>query len=183
MNDSSRQPTISSTPKVSRRWGSTKVIEVAGVVRGSLYKTFGSKDALIEAYLEGQHESTLANLHAQLDSVADPKARILAVFDVQAKTFASPASTAAPSWRRAPKHPRRGYRESCRAIPHRRPRAAPSTRRRGSATNVCPASSFEVRLRRGQRRQLASCAGSRGFVLRDGSACTIKTGTGLWCRT
>lgn len=108
MNDSSRQPTISSTPKVSRRWGSTKVIEVAGVVRGSLYKTFGSKDALIEAYLEGQHESTLANLHAQLDSVADPKARILAVFDVQAKTFASPASTAAPSWRRAPKHPAAG---------------------------------------------------------------------------
>lgn len=73
-----------------RTVGINKVIEVAGVVRGSLYKTFGSKDALIEAYLEGQHESTLANLHAQLDSVADPKARILAVFDVQAKTFAMP---------------------------------------------------------------------------------------------
>ena len=42
-----------------RTVGINKVIEVAGVVRGSLYKTFGSKDALIEAYLEGQHESTL----------------------------------------------------------------------------------------------------------------------------
>lgn len=49
-----------------RTVGINKVIEVAGVVRGSLYKTFGSKDALIEAYLEGQHESTLANLHGQL---------------------------------------------------------------------------------------------------------------------
>ena len=68
--------------------GINQVIEVAGVARGSLYKTFGSKDALIEAYLEGRHASTLANLHAQLDSVADPKALILAVFDVQAKAFA-----------------------------------------------------------------------------------------------
>lgn len=70
--------------------GIDKVIEEAGVARASLYKTFGSKDALIDAYLQGRHEGTLRNLHARLDAIADPKARILAVFDVQAQTFAAP---------------------------------------------------------------------------------------------
>ena len=70
--------------------GIDKVIEEAGVARASLYKTFGSKDALIEAYLEGRHDATLENLHAHLDPIAEPKERILAVFDVQAETFATP---------------------------------------------------------------------------------------------
>src|SRR5664279_4910680 len=35
--------------------GIDRVIEHAGVAKGSLYNTFGSKDELIRAYLEGRH--------------------------------------------------------------------------------------------------------------------------------
>ena len=42
--------------------GIDRVIEHAGVAKASLYNTFGSKENLVGAYLEGRHEATLERL-------------------------------------------------------------------------------------------------------------------------
>jgi AcrR family transcriptional regulator len=72
--------------------GIDRVIERAGVAKASLYKTFGSKEQLVRAYLDERHARTIGRLRAAVDAVDpdDPVARILAVFDAQAKLFQAP---------------------------------------------------------------------------------------------
>ncbi len=61
--------------------GIDRVIEHAGVAKASLYSTFGSKDGLIRAYLEGRHQLRVARIQRHQAKHTDPKARMLAVFD------------------------------------------------------------------------------------------------------
>ena len=71
--------------------GIDRVIERAGVAKASLYSTFGSKEGLVEAYLDDRHTTILGRLRAAVDAVdpADPVGRILAVFDAQASRFSA----------------------------------------------------------------------------------------------
>ena len=71
--------------------GIDRVIEQAGVAKASLYNTFGSKENLVQAYLEGRHEATLERLRAGVARHRDPRQRLLAVFDTQAEMFAEPS--------------------------------------------------------------------------------------------
>jgi AcrR family transcriptional regulator len=71
--------------------GIDRVIEHAGVAKASLYNTFGSKENLVQAYLEGRHQATLDRLRASVARHSDPRARLLAVFDAQAEMFAEPS--------------------------------------------------------------------------------------------
>jgi AcrR family transcriptional regulator len=61
--------------------GIDRVIEKAGVAKASLYSTFGSKDALVSAYLEGRHEARKARVMKKLATYDTPRARLLGVFD------------------------------------------------------------------------------------------------------
>lgn len=70
--------------------GIDRIIDEAGVAKRTLYTNFGSKDALVEAYLERRHEGTTHRLAAAIAATDDPCEKILAVFDVQARTFAEP---------------------------------------------------------------------------------------------
>ena len=71
--------------------GIDRVIERAGVAKASLYSTFGSKEELVRAYLEGRHETVLRRLRAAADAAGeDPVQRILAVFDSQAQAYRRP---------------------------------------------------------------------------------------------
>jgi AcrR family transcriptional regulator len=71
--------------------GIDRVIERAGVAKASLYSTFGSKEELVRAYLEGRHETTLERLRAAVAAAGeDPVQRILAVFDSQAERYRRP---------------------------------------------------------------------------------------------
>lgn len=85
--------------------GIDRIIERAGVAKASLYNTFGSKDALVRAYLDERHAGTTGRLTAAIASTEVPRERILAVFAAQAELFAEPgfrgcafvaASTEAP---------------------------------------------------------------------------------------
>jgi AcrR family transcriptional regulator len=67
--------------------GINRVIEHAGVSKDSLYRTFGSKEELVAAYLNKRHEQTLARLRSAATATTDPVDRLLAVFDAQAKMF------------------------------------------------------------------------------------------------
>jgi AcrR family transcriptional regulator len=70
--------------------GIDRVIERAGVAKASLYSTFGSKEALVCAYLDARHRETLARLHSAVAAAADPIEGLLAVFDAQARLFRAP---------------------------------------------------------------------------------------------
>lgn len=71
--------------------GIDRIIERAGVAKASLYNTYGSKDELVRAYLQGRHERVKARVMAALEQAADPREKILAIFDAQQQTMSQPA--------------------------------------------------------------------------------------------
>jgi AcrR family transcriptional regulator len=70
--------------------GIDRVIEHAGVAKASLYNTFGSKDALVRAYLETRHTNMVQRIMAVVDRYGTPYERLLAVFEAQAEMSAEP---------------------------------------------------------------------------------------------
>jgi AcrR family transcriptional regulator len=70
--------------------GIDRVIELAGVARATLYNTFGSKEALVKAYLDARHAGTVSRLTGSIERQSEPRARLLAVFDAQGELFAEP---------------------------------------------------------------------------------------------
>ncbi len=68
--------------------GIDRVIEHAGVAKGSLYNTFGSKDELIHAYLKGRHERIAERITRALESYDTPRDRLLGVFEAQGRSHA-----------------------------------------------------------------------------------------------
>lgn len=70
--------------------GIDRVIERAGVAKASLYSTFGSKDELVRAYLEGRHERRRSRLLAGLQRFPTPREKLLGVFDVLAELAGTP---------------------------------------------------------------------------------------------
>jgi AcrR family transcriptional regulator len=71
--------------------GIDRIIEHAGVAKASLYSTFGSKDGLIRAYLEGRHQRRRERLLGALARYDDPRDRLLGVFDLLAELAALPS--------------------------------------------------------------------------------------------
>jgi AcrR family transcriptional regulator len=71
--------------------GIDRVIERAGVAKASLYNTFGSKDELVQAYLERRQAVRRARLTERLASLNTPRERLLGVFDVLSELAAVPS--------------------------------------------------------------------------------------------
>lgn len=70
--------------------GIDRVIERAGVAKASLYNTFGSKEELVEAYLESRAAARRARISERIAKYDDPKKKILAVFDLLAEYARDP---------------------------------------------------------------------------------------------
>jgi len=70
--------------------GIDRVIERAGVAKGSLYYNFGGKDDLVREYLLGRHAKWTARVDAAVEMAESPRAKILAVFDVLGGLFREP---------------------------------------------------------------------------------------------
>jgi AcrR family transcriptional regulator len=70
--------------------GIDRVIERAGVAKASLYNTFGSKDELVRAYLEGRHARMAGRITAYLERYADPRDKLLGIYEAQGELFAEP---------------------------------------------------------------------------------------------
>src|ERR1700730_2974422 len=62
--------------------GIDRVIARAGVAKASLYNTFGSKDELVRAYLEGRQALRQDRTTRALARCDTPRERILCVFEV-----------------------------------------------------------------------------------------------------
>ena len=61
--------------------GIDRIIEHAGVAKASLYSSFGSKDKLVRAYLQGRHEARRVRLLGRLEQFDNPRDKLLGVFD------------------------------------------------------------------------------------------------------
>lgn len=68
-----------------RAVGIERILSEADVARASLYQNFGSKDALVTAYLGAQHETICAGHARATARLVDPVDRILVPFDLSAK--------------------------------------------------------------------------------------------------
>jgi AcrR family transcriptional regulator len=70
--------------------GIDRVIEKAGVAKASLYNTFGSKNELVRAYLEGRHARNSARITKYLERYTDPREKLLGVFEAKGEMMADP---------------------------------------------------------------------------------------------
>ncbi len=67
--------------------GIDRIIDRAGVAKGSLYYNFEGKDDLVREYLLGRHAAWSARVDAAVGVVAGPREKVLAVFDALGALF------------------------------------------------------------------------------------------------
>lgn len=65
-----------------RAVGIDRILAEAGVARASLYSSFGSKDALVLAYLDDLDRRDRRRWHAAVEQLDDPITKILTFFDL-----------------------------------------------------------------------------------------------------
>jgi AcrR family transcriptional regulator len=70
--------------------GINRVLARADVAKDTLYSAFGSKEALIRAYLARRRDRAVTRLTGFVAGQDDPREKILAVFDSQAALFREP---------------------------------------------------------------------------------------------
>jgi len=71
--------------------GIDRVIEHAGVAKATLYSTFGSKDELVRAYLEGRHSKIKAQLARELPvRYATARERLAGILEIRGETVSEP---------------------------------------------------------------------------------------------
>ncbi|MCD0484083.1 TetR family transcriptional regulator [Streptacidiphilus sp. ASG 303] len=68
-----------------RAVGIDRILSEAGAARASLYQTYGSKDALVVAYVERCHEQDSTAYEHEAADTDDPRDRILLAFDLAAR--------------------------------------------------------------------------------------------------
>jgi AcrR family transcriptional regulator len=72
--------------------GIDRVIEHAGVAKATLYSAFGSKEALVRAYLQARHDATRERMSRELQArYPTARQRLIGVFEVQGLSFTDPA--------------------------------------------------------------------------------------------
>ena len=70
--------------------GVDRVVQQAGVAKASLYNLFGSKEELVQAYLDARHATTCEQTERALTRFRTPRDRLLGVFDAQGQIFTEP---------------------------------------------------------------------------------------------
>ncbi|WP_194904554.1 TetR/AcrR family transcriptional regulator [Catenulispora rubra] len=70
--------------------GIDRVVQKAGVAKASLYNVFGSKDELVQAYLDARTDRTRQGVERTLTRFRTPRERLLGVFDAQGQIFTEP---------------------------------------------------------------------------------------------
>src|ERR1700722_2269917 len=70
--------------------GVDRIVQRAGVAKASLYNLFGSKEELVQAYLDARHATTREQTERALTRFRTPRERLLGVFDAQGQIFTEP---------------------------------------------------------------------------------------------
>ncbi|QIZ00433.2 TetR/AcrR family transcriptional regulator [Streptomyces sp. S1D4-11] len=70
--------------------GIDRIVQKVSVAKASLYNLFGSKEELVQAYLDARHADTRAQVERVLTRFRTPRERLLGVFDAQGQLFTEP---------------------------------------------------------------------------------------------
>ncbi|MDH2412880.1 helix-turn-helix domain containing protein [Nocardioides sp. CER19] len=70
--------------------GIDRIIEEAGVAKGSLFYNFAGKDDLVASYLAGRDERRRARIARHTEGLTDPVDKLLAVFDALQEAVGEP---------------------------------------------------------------------------------------------
>ncbi|QIY93203.2 TetR/AcrR family transcriptional regulator [Streptomyces sp. S1D4-11] len=70
--------------------GIDRIVQQAGVAKASLYNLFGSKEELVQAYLDARHANAREQVERTLTRFRTPRERLLGVFDAQGQLFTEP---------------------------------------------------------------------------------------------
>jgi AcrR family transcriptional regulator len=70
--------------------GIDRVLQEAGVAKGSLYYNFGGKDELVRTYLHNRHTRWAARIAQYQANAETPEQKIFAIFDALADLFTEP---------------------------------------------------------------------------------------------
>lgn len=70
--------------------GIDRIVQKADVAKASLYNLFGSKEELVQAYLDARHAETRKQVERTLTRFRTPRDRLLGVFDAQGQQFTEP---------------------------------------------------------------------------------------------
>lgn len=76
--------------------GIDRIIEEAGVAKGSLFYNFSGKDDLVAAYLAGRDQRRRDRIARHQEGLPDPVDRLLAVFDALEEAVGSPDYNGCP---------------------------------------------------------------------------------------
>jgi AcrR family transcriptional regulator len=76
--------------------GIERITKRAGASKKSLYAVFGSKEALVVAYLEARRTAIEESITQGLAPFVTPRERVLGVFDIQGDFFAAPDYNGCP---------------------------------------------------------------------------------------
>src|SRR4051812_35972617 len=76
--------------------GIDRIIEAAGVAKGSLFYNFSGKDDLVAAYLAGRDHQRRERITRHQESLSDPVEKLLAVFDALDEAVRSPTYNGCP---------------------------------------------------------------------------------------
>jgi AcrR family transcriptional regulator len=76
--------------------GIERITKRAGASKKSLYAVFGSKEALVVAYLEGRRTAIEKSITQGLAPIVNPRERVLGIFDIQGGFFAAPNFNGCP---------------------------------------------------------------------------------------
>lgn len=76
--------------------GIDRLIDEAGVAKGSLFYNFSGKDDLVAAYLAGRDEQRRQRIARHQEGLEDPVGRLLAVFDALEEAVGSPTYNGCP---------------------------------------------------------------------------------------
>lgn len=99
--------------------GVDRLIAVAQVTKATFYKQFGSKDALILAYLDGRDRRSRAELASLADTGGSPRAVLRAFVDGVVAELASPAFRGDPFLNAAADYPDAGSAVRVAVADHR----------------------------------------------------------------
>ena len=71
--------------------GIDRIIEEAGVAKGSLFYNFSGKDELVAAYLSGRDERRRTRVERYTSGLSDPVEKLVVLFDSLAEAVAEPS--------------------------------------------------------------------------------------------
>lgn len=79
-----------------RAAGVDRLISESSVTKATFYKHYGSKDRLVVAYIEGQHDSVRGTIDGLVNDSATPRAALDAVFSAISAEIQAPAFRGCP---------------------------------------------------------------------------------------